>query len=124
MKRLGLAHDVNRAVGKLPGAAPAGERVDQAVELEFAYIVKLMAKYGDDCAKMARDVKRNPQQLTEAKLRKMVAKYDGLSDKPPPSRGDAPTLLVVRRPRLNPGPRATRAAAPRRAPRTRRARVA
>ncbi|KAH8059633.1 ribosome biogenesis protein Nop16 [Aureococcus anophagefferens] len=107
MKRLGLAHDVNRAVGKLPGAAPAGERVDQAVELEFvdipqqadltkigtsdrrppmsedkqAYIVKLMAKYGDDCAKMARDVKRNPQQLTEAKLRKMVAKYDGLSDK-------------------------------------------
>ena len=40
-----------------------------------------MAKYGDDCAKMARDVKRNPQQLTEAKLRKMVAKYDGLSDK-------------------------------------------
>ena len=118
MKRVGLAHDVNRAVPGLPGAEPASERVAQQVHLEFVdvpqnpealqgssdvgtnlrrnpmaeekqqYIVRLMAKYGDDVAKMAHDRKRNPQQFTQQRLRKMIEKYEGLSDQwrvvPPP----------------------------------------
>lgn len=110
LKKMGLAHDVNRAVGKLPGLAPSGEHVPKAVELEFvdipqptdlallgdfernerrppmseekqAYIVKLMAKHGSNCVKMAKDLKRNPQQLTATKLGKMVETYEALTEK-------------------------------------------
>ena len=108
MTRMGLAHDVNRAVGGMPGAAPSAERVEQTTTLELVdipqnpddllnngtnerrsplseekqrYVVALVAKHGDDVAKMARDLKRNPQQLTAAKLRKMIAKYRGLTEK-------------------------------------------
>mmetsp|Transcript_25460 Transcript_25460/g.76460 ORF Transcript_25460/g.76460 Transcript_25460/m.76460 type:complete len:163 (-) Transcript_25460:34-522(-) len=103
MKRLGLAHDPNRAVPGLPGN-PSSEVVEQEVHLELVdaprgadlqaasrnprrrpmpeeqqkYIVRLLAKHGSDAAKMARDRKRNPQQFSEQKLRRLVELYEGL----------------------------------------------
>ena len=44
------------------------------------YVVTLTQKHGRDFAKMARDRKRNPQQFTATKLRKMVELYESLSD--------------------------------------------
>mmetsp|Transcript_16095 Transcript_16095/g.48349 ORF Transcript_16095/g.48349 Transcript_16095/m.48349 type:complete len:166 (-) Transcript_16095:27-524(-) len=107
MKRVGLAHDVNRAVGGLPGGTPSSQHVPQEVQLEFvdipqnpddladvgrnerrlpmseekqAYVVRLAAKHGADVGAMMRDRRRNPQQHTEKKLRKMIALYEGLTD--------------------------------------------
>lgn len=117
MRNMGLAHDVNRAVKGLPGATPSSDhRAQQTVKLELVdipqsddlstgaqginerrspmseekqkYVVKLMTKYGDDTDKMAKDIKRNPQQFTSAKLKKMISRYNLLTDKqrlvPPP----------------------------------------
>ena len=97
----------NRAVG-VPGAAPSRVEVAQEVKLRLVdapqparlmdvdkntnkrrnpmseekqkYISTLMKKHGRDFAKMARDRKRNPQQFTSTKLRKMVELYESLSD--------------------------------------------
>ena len=40
-----------------------------------------MAKHGSNCVKMAKDLKRNPQQLTATKLGKMVETYEALTEK-------------------------------------------
>ena len=107
LARMGLSDDANRAVG-VPGAAPSRVEVAQEVKLRLVdapqparlmdvdkntnkrrnpmseekqkYISTLMKKHGRDFAKMARDRKRNPQQFTATKLRKMVELYESLSD--------------------------------------------
>ena len=107
LARMGLSDDANRAVG-VPGAAPSRVEVAQEVKLRLVdapqparlmdvdkntnkrrnpmseekqkYISTLMKKHGRDFAKMARDRKRNPQQFTSTKLRKMVELYESLSD--------------------------------------------
>jgi hypothetical protein len=44
------------------------------------YIAKCMSKYGEDYTSMFRDIKINKMQHTEAKLRKMGARFMLLSD--------------------------------------------
>jgi Ribosome biogenesis protein Nop16 len=44
-------------------------------EAEEAYMARCMAKHGDDYASMFRDIKTNRLQHTEAKLRKLGARY-------------------------------------------------
>ena len=107
LARMGLSDDANRAVG-VPGAAPSRVEVAQEVKLRLVdapqparlmdvdkntnkrrnpmseekqkYVVTLTKKHGRDFAKMARDRKRNPQQFTATKLRKMVELYESLGD--------------------------------------------
>ncbi|GAA5988596.1 hypothetical protein JCM10908_003634 [Rhodotorula pacifica] len=47
-------------------------------EFEETWLVKLVDKYGDDVAKMARDIKLNQWQKTPGELRKMIAKAGGI----------------------------------------------
>ncbi|KUI52719.1 Nucleolar protein 16 [Cytospora mali] len=44
-------------------------------EREREWIERLVAKHGDDTAKMARDLKLNPMQQTEANIKKRLAIY-------------------------------------------------
>ncbi len=45
------------------------------------YIIKLLERYGDDYAKMSRDIKINNMQHTENKLRKIGARFLLLNEK-------------------------------------------
>ena len=65
----------------LLGDFERNERRPPMSEEKQAYIVKLMAKHGSNCVKMAKDLKRNPQQLTATKLGKMVETYEALTEK-------------------------------------------
>ena len=42
---------------------------------EQKYIARCLAKHGDDFKKMARDIKLNNMQHTEAKMKKMAARF-------------------------------------------------
>ena len=44
-------------------------------EREREWIERLVGKYGEDCKRMARDMKLNPMQQTEADIRKRVEKW-------------------------------------------------
>ncbi|CAA9961364.1 hypothetical protein CFE70_004739 [Pyrenophora teres f. teres 0-1] len=57
--------------------APRGQS-----QREQEWVERLVAKYGDDYAKMARDRKLNPMQQTAADIRKRVTKWQKLQGKP------------------------------------------
>ena len=57
--------------------APRGQS-----QREQEWVKRLVAKYGDDYAKMARDRKLNPMQQTAADIRKRVIKWQKLQGKP------------------------------------------
>lgn len=57
--------------------APRGQS-----QREQEWVERLVAKYGDDYTKMARDRKLNPMQQTAADIRKRVTKWQKLQGKP------------------------------------------
>lgn len=68
--------DVVRALEER--AARKTKVIRHTSEFEEVWLVKLVQKYGDDTAKMARDLKLNRWQKTPAELRKMIAKAGGV----------------------------------------------
>ncbi|GAA5872387.1 hypothetical protein JCM3774_004507 [Rhodotorula dairenensis] len=59
-------------------AARKTKVVRHSSEFEETWLVKLVEKYGDDVARMARDIKLNQWQKTPGELRKMIAKAGGV----------------------------------------------
>jgi nucleolar protein 16 len=69
--------EANEIVRKLEEqASMVAEKKDRLQsDREREWIERLVAKHGEDYAKMARDMKLNPMQQTAADIRKRVAKW-------------------------------------------------
>ncbi|POY72828.1 hypothetical protein BMF94_4237 [Rhodotorula taiwanensis] len=75
-RRVEAKTDVVRALEER--AARKTKVIRHTSEFEEVWLVKLVQKYGDDTAKMARDLKLNRWQKTPNELRKMIAKAGGV----------------------------------------------
>ncbi|KAF2867769.1 ribosome biogenesis protein Nop16 [Massariosphaeria phaeospora] len=71
----------NPVIRELERAARNGVRKAprKQSQREAEWIERMVAKYGEDCAKMSRDRKLNPMQQTEADIRKRMQKWKATS---------------------------------------------
>jgi nucleolar protein 16 len=72
----------NEIVKKLEEQAANGpeKKERKQSDREKEWIERLVGRYGDNYAKMARDMKLNPMQQTEADIRRRVAKWKKASE--------------------------------------------
>lgn len=73
----GEEEQVNPVIRELEEAAKNGERKAprKQSQREEEWLERLVARYGDDYGRMARDRKLNPMQQTEADIKKRVKKW-------------------------------------------------
>ncbi|KAH3913751.1 hypothetical protein HBH56_107230 [Parastagonospora nodorum] len=73
----GEQEQVNPVIRELEEAAKNGERKAprKQSQREEEWLERLVARYGDDYGRMARDRKLNPMQQTEADIKKRVKKW-------------------------------------------------
>ena len=72
----------NEIVRKLEEQAASGreKKERKQSDREKEWIERLVGRYGDNYAKMARDMKLNPMQQTEADIKRRVAKWKKASE--------------------------------------------
>ncbi|KAK7541280.1 nucleolar protein 16 [Phyllosticta citribraziliensis] len=70
-------HNGNTVIAQLEAVAASGERKAprKQSEREQEWVARLVAKYGDDYARMSRDAKLNPMQQSEGDIKRRVARW-------------------------------------------------